>query len=274
MSLIDSPPASHRGDHQSLCVFLVESDPARADLICDFLHRDRISVVRETGGRAAYLRLASYAPDLVIIEANASGLCARDFCLRLRADGNLIPIIVTAPRYHLLDHIAALGYGADDYIDTDTPLILLYARLKVLLRRTTNSPLLLEASGGRLRLGRLQLDRHALEIRLDNRSATLTLKEFKCLWVLASQAGTVVTRDDIRNASSTGAGTGNDPNGRSIDVQVSRLKAKINRLDPNFNCIRSVRSRGYMFIVSNIDAPTPPDPRPPGSTAAPAFETR
>lgn len=247
MASIEPPQVRALRDDSGRSVFLVEDDPRRAHLLSDFFRRQRIRVVWERASQAAYLKLASESPDAIFIDSDLPGCSARDFCLRLRGDGNPTPIMVTTSRYRLLDHIAWLGFGADDYLDNESPLILMLARMNALLRRTQAIPQVAESEARMMLFDGMDLNRDALEVRLNGHCIALAPREFRCLWLLVSRAGSVITREEICAATVMGRGTGLRI--RSVDVLISRLKEKIQKVEPGFNAIRSVRSRGYKFIA-------------------------
>lgn len=231
----------------ALRALLVEPDAERADQIAAYLERQHVSVRREARGDAAFAALGEQAPGIVIMAASAPGLNAQDFCRRLRGEGSALPLLVTTDRVDLFDHIVCLELGADDYVASDIPPRLLWARVKSLLRRSSAQPAV--PPHGEIASGDLVLDRRALEARLHGVPVKLTLHEFHCVWALAEQAGSVVSREEISRTVNERCG-GDPIRGRSVDTQISRLRRKLETVDPNFHRIRSVRARGYMFCPS------------------------
>jgi two-component system response regulator RstA len=151
-----------------------------------------------------------------------------------------------------LDQIVGLEVGADDYICKPVQPRLLLARISAMLRRTAKAPalqppsLLLNASDdARHHFGNLVIDNAMREAWLGEENIELTSAEFDLLWLLASNAGRVLSREDI---FTTLRGISYDGQDRSIDVRVSRIRPKIGDDPEHPRRIKTVRSRGYLFV--------------------------
>ncbi|MFN0182635.1 MAG: winged helix-turn-helix domain-containing protein [Aquabacterium sp.] len=150
-----------------------------------------------------------------------------------------MPLLVVASRWRDLDRVLALEMGADDTLDDGIAPPLLAARLRALWRRAQPAQ---EAEPTALRFGMLALDLMRRRVHLGDREVALTEGEFEVLWLLARQAGHVVTREEmLRRLRGLPAGDGD----RSIDTRVYRLRAKLG--DGRQTGLRTVRNRGYLL---------------------------
>jgi two-component system response regulator RstA len=160
------------------------------------------------------------------------------------------PIIMLTARTDDLDQVLGLEMGADDYIGKPVKPRVLLARIRAMLRRVTEtgSGSADEAGGEepvRLQFNDLVVDRSMREAWLSEESIDLTSAEFDLLWLLASNAGRVLSREEIFTAL---RGIEYDGQDRSIDVRVSRIRPKIGDDPIHPRRIKTVRSKGYLFV--------------------------
>ena len=141
-----------------------------------------------------------------------------------------------------MDQVLGLEMGADDYVPKPVQPRVLLARMRALLRRSEPGAIGEET---RLSFADLVIDNATREAWLDGDRIDLTSAEFDLLWLLASNAGRVLTREEIFDRL---RGIRYDGQDRSIDVRVSRIRPKIGD-DPNQpHRIKTVRSKGYLFV--------------------------
>jgi two-component system OmpR family response regulator/two-component system response regulator RstA len=141
------------------------------------------------------------------------------------------------------DQILGLEMGADDYIAKPVQPRVLLARIKALLRRrptTDDTPLENES----MAFGQFKISQSTRTASLGAETIDLTTAEFDLLWLLASHAGNVLSRDDLLQEL---RGIGFDGLDRSIDARSSRLRKKLNDDPENPTRIKTVRSKGYLF---------------------------
>lgn len=178
---------------------------------------------------------------LVVVESGAPGLSAPELCRRFRAAGGQAPVVVLAANDDAVEQAACLELGADACLPHDVPGPLLWAQVKALLRRAPAAA----GEAGTLRAGDFAFDRRAMTVRLGSRVEGLTPHEFDCAWLLAGNAGAVVTRARLREAMTRGAaGAIRD---RTVDACISRLRRKLLALDGCARRIRSVHGQGYLL---------------------------
>jgi two-component system, OmpR family, response regulator RstA len=162
----------------------------------------------------------------------------------LRGMDASVPLLAVFRSLRDLDHVLALEMGADDVIEADLAAPVVAARLRALWRRMTNaarSP----SQPEQLQFGRLSLHLRDRRVLLDERAVPLTEGEFEVLWLLASRAGSTVTRMEILRQV---RGLDYQRLDRSIDCRVYRIRAKLGDTQPDAHRLRTVRNRGYVFL--------------------------
>ncbi|MGI0119289.1 response regulator [Zooshikella sp. RANM57] len=228
-------------------VLIVEDDERLATLTKEYLESNGMSVAVESDGAKAVDRILSETPDLVVLDLMLPGEDGVSICRRLRP-AYKGPILMLTARTDDLDQVLGLEMGADDYVAKPVRPRVLLARIRALLRR---SPIeLVESvapsdSTTRLVFGPLVIDNAMREAWLRDESIELTSAEFDLLWLLASNSGRVLSREEIFLAL---RGIEYDGQDRSIDVRVSRIRPKIGDDPIHPRLIKTVRSKGYLFV--------------------------
>lgn len=234
--------------NESWRILIVEDDERLADLTREYLESNGLTVSVESHGGAAVERIQKEQPDLVVLDLMLPGEDGLSICRRVRPlySG---PIIMLTARTDDLDQVLGLEMGADDYIGKPVQPRVLLARIRALLRRLDNVQATPRESAQeepvRLRFNDLVVDRSMREAWLNEQSIDLTSAEFDLLWLLASNAGRVLSREEIFTAL---RGIEYDGQDRSIDVRVSRIRPKIGDDPIHPRRIKTVRSKGYLFV--------------------------
>ncbi|MEC7816343.1 MAG: response regulator [Pseudomonadota bacterium] len=234
--------------NESWRILIVEDDERLADLTREYLESNGLRVSLETHGGAAVERIRNEQPDLVVLDLMLPGEDGLSICRRVRP-AYTGPIIMLTARTDDLDQVLGLEMGADDYIGKPVQPRVLLARIRAMLRRVDNTPVA-GADGNaeepvRLQFNDLVVDRSMREAWLSDESIDLTSAEFDLLWLLASNAGRVLSREEIFTAL---RGIEYDGQDRSIDVRVSRIRPKIGDDPIHPRRIKTVRSKGYLFV--------------------------
>jgi two-component system OmpR family response regulator len=231
----------------SQVVAIVEDDPEIRSLLTELLRREGFEV-EPCGDVPQFDRLREVRRiDLVILDVMLPGEDGLSLCRRLRATGETAVLMVTA-KGDDIDRIIGLEIGADDYLAKPFNPRELIARARAILRRTQHSA----PSESR--------DAHEREVfgfggwRLDAASRELTSPsgvpveltggEFDLLISLVRRPQRVLNRDQLLDWT---RGRSASPFDRTIDVQLSRLRKKLNAHDENATLIRTVRGGGYML---------------------------
>jgi two-component system OmpR family response regulator/two-component system response regulator RstA len=134
--------------------------------------------------------------------------------------------------------------GADDYIAKPVQPRVLLARIKALLRRLPASGEGPASESETMVFGQFRISQATRTASLGDEAIDLTTAEFDLLWLLASHAGNVLSRDDLLQEL---RGIGFDGLDRSIDARISRLRKKLNDDPENPTRIKTVRGKGYLF---------------------------
>ena len=205
-------------------ILIVEDDERLATLTREYLENNGLHVSVEGDGGKAVERILREKPDLVVLDLMLPGEDGVSICRRVRSQYGGQILMLTA-RTDDLDEVLGLEMGADDYVAKPVRPRVLLARVRALLRRSA-APAEEESNENesRLRFGSLVVDNAMREAWLDDRSVELTSAEFDLLWLLCSNAGRVLSREEIFSQL---RGIEYDGQDRSIDVRVSRIRPKL-----------------------------------------------
>jgi two-component system response regulator RegX3 len=211
-------------------LLLVEDDDAIAEPLAKGLEREGFTVRR--AGNAADA-LAAPVADLVLLDLVLPDLDGYEVCRRLRARSD-VPIIVITARGDEVDRVVGLELGADDYLVKPFGFRELVARIRAVTRRRQPRP----DEPRPVLVGPLELDRRTRRVRMAGVDVALTAKEFDLLALLASDAGRVLTRQEILEAVWDAHWYGPT---KTLDVHVASLRRKLG--DPAV--IETVRGVGF-----------------------------
>lgn len=235
---------------ESWRILIVEDDERLADLTRDYLESNGLQVGVEGDGSVAVERIKNEQPDLVILDLMLPGEDGLSIC-RLVRPYYSGPIIMLTARDDDLDQVLGLEMGADDYITKPVRPRVLLARIRAMLRRLKDIPqedgagVADDGDQSRVSFGNLVVDNSMREAWLEEQPIDLTSAEFDLLWLLSSNAGRVLSREEIFTAL---RGIEYDGQDRSIDVRISRIRPKIGDDPLQPKRIKTVRSKGYLFV--------------------------
>lgn len=229
-------------------ILVVDDDAGLRELLQEYLTAQGFQVSAVADGVAMEAHLAGHAVNLVILDLMLPGEDGLSLARKLRAQGDL-PIIMLSARGEDVDRIIGLEVGADDYLAKPFNPRELLARIRALLRRNEKT-----ASAGEMakaevhRFGSFVLNLDARDLHQDGANIPLTAGEFNLLRIFVEHPNRVLSRDAIMDMLK---GYERSPFDRSIDVRVTRLRRKIED-DPNSPAyIRTVWGEGYLFVPSN-----------------------
>jgi two-component system, OmpR family, response regulator len=229
-------------------ILIVDDDKELCGLLSKFLTRQGYRVSVAHNGTAMMSVLESARINLVVLDLMLPGDDGLVLCRRIRATSTL-PIIMLTAMGEEVDRIIGLEMGADDYLPKVANPRELLARIRAVLRRAggplTGTPpekkRVLEFDGWRLNVAQRQL------FSPTNALVSLRAGEFDLLLALAERPQRVMTRDQLLDLSRGRTANNFD---RSIDVQISRLRRKI-EIDPKVpKLIKTVRNGGYILAAS------------------------
>lgn len=187
------------------------------------------------GDAARDLDLSGF--DLAILDLMLPGTYGLDVLKRWRSreDGEAIPVVLLTARDHMADKVRGLSLGADDYVTKPFYPEELVARIHARLRRTKAS-----AVSELLRVGPIELDRGAREVRVGGAALELTPVEYAILVHLAERVGRAVTRADLAQAV---LDREDEAEGRALDVHVSRIRKKLGAHDAHLATVWGIGYR-------------------------------
>ncbi|GAB3090374.1 response regulator [Lysobacter terrae] len=220
-------------------ILLVEDDARLAAMTSEYLGKAGYRVTVAPLGATALQQLAAGQYEAVVLDLMLPDMDGLDVCKQLRRQSD-VPLLMLTARGDATDRVVGLELGADDYVSKPFDPRELLARLRALMRRRGAGG----AGQASLVFGRLEVDRAARSVRLDDRECDLTSHQFALLLVLAENAGRVLSRDFLMDALK---GQQFEAFDRSIDVHVSRIRAAIEDDPKAPRRIITVRGAGYVF---------------------------
>ena len=231
-------------------ILIVEDDQRLAQLTREYLEGNGLRVAIEADGGSAAARILAEQPDLVILDLMLPGEDGLSICRKVRS-GYKGPILMLTARTDDMDQVLGLEMGADDYVCKPVRPRLLLARIRALLRRREGAEPAPATNGKRLQYGPLVVDNALREAWLRGDGIELTGAEFDLLWLLTSNPGRIMSREQIFAEL---RGIEYDGQDRSIDVRISRIRPKIGDDPMHPRLIKTVRSKGYLFVAEAAEA--------------------
>lgn len=220
-------------------ILLVEDDLKLSKLIAAYLSQYQFSVEWEKQGDHAVYRILHEHYDLVILDINLPEMNGLQVCKMVRNDYAGFILMLTA-READEDQITGLEYGADDFVKKPIQPPVLLARIQALLRRKEPHRM----KSNEISYGKLKIDLQQRLVLLDGHKIDLKPKEYDLLVLLATHAGTSLTRDNIMHAL---RGIDYDGIDRTIDLRISYLRQKLGDNPDHPFRIQTIRNKGYVF---------------------------
>ncbi|KJV36258.1 response regulator [Luteibacter yeojuensis] len=224
-------------------ILIVDDDDDIRALLSRFLEKHGFDVEGCASGAEMDARLARSGFQLIILDVMLPDEDGFSICRRIR-EAQQTPVIMLTGVAETTDRIVGLELGADDYVTKPFDARELLARVRAVIRRTSASPKTAEP-GFVLRFSGWSLDILKRELRSSDHTLTpLSTGEFDLLVTFAQHPQRVLTREQLIDLA---RGRYHDAFDRSIDVQVSRLRRKIEEDPSDPDIIRTVRNVGYIF---------------------------
>jgi two-component system OmpR family response regulator len=223
-------------------ILVIEDDPELRVLVRDYLLKQGFRVDVGPGGAALdQFRTKFGEPDLIVLDVMLPGEDGLSICRRVRAQSR-VPILMLTAKGDEIDRIVGLEIGADDYMAKPFNPRELTARIRSILRR--NEPPLVQ--NRKFTLADLEIDLDARTVfSADGAEVDLTSGEFELLECFVTRPGRVLSRDQLMDWT---RGRRSDALDRTIDVQISRLRKKI-ELNGEVK-IKTIRNSGYVLAQS------------------------
>jgi two-component system OmpR family response regulator len=226
-------------------ILIVDDDRDIRDLLSEYLQKQGYRTTVAADGRAMRAVLARNEPTLIVLDLMLPGEDGLTLCREVRVHSD-VPIIMLTARGEEVDRIVGLEMGADDYLSKPFSPRELVARIKTILRRTRALPSNLKPDHIRtMRFAGWTLDVVTRNL-ISPQGVTIALSgtDFKLLRILLNHPNRVLTRDQLIDMTqSRDAG----PFDRSIDLQVSRLRRRLNDNPKDPAIIKTARGEGYVL---------------------------
>ena len=237
MELVMDRPAT-TAEESGARILIVDDDPGIRDVISDFLTRHGYRVETASDGRAMEQVLRHMVIDLIVLDVMMPGESGFDLTswVRSKAETSKTPVLLLTARGDPADRIEGLSRGADDYMSKPFDPRELALRVDAILRRTGGKPL----TPREIKLGPAVFDMERLELTRDGKLQRLTEAEAQLLKTLAIHAHAAVERMSLSPDTA-------DITGRAVDVQVTRLRRKLEADPKNPRYLQTVRGVGYML---------------------------
>jgi two-component system phosphate regulon response regulator OmpR len=214
---------------------VVDDDTRLRELLRRYLGDNGFRVTVAGDAAEARTRLASVAFDLIVLDVMMPGESGIELTRQLRSE-SAVPILLLTAMAETRDRLDGLGSGADDYLAKPFEPRELVLRLNNILRRARPAP----ADETQLRFGPYRFDPKRGELKLGDRPLRLTQAETSLLSAFARRPAEIISREELADRAS-----GISP--RTVDVQITRLRRKI-EADPKFpRFLQTVRGKGYLL---------------------------
>jgi len=228
-------------------LLVVDDDPDIRQLLSEFLTQHGYVVHMAKDGKAMAEQLVQHSVDMVILDIMMPGEDGISLCRRLRAESTM-PILMLTAITEDVERILALEIGADDYLSKPFNPRELLARIKAILRRTENVP----SNNDRPKQNVFHFDGWQLDeskrqlLSPDQVEITISTGEYSLLQVFLQHPQEVLSRDRLLTLTKNRTA---EPYDRSIDIQVSRLRQKLEADPKQPEMIKTVRGGGYILAV-------------------------
>jgi two-component system OmpR family response regulator len=220
-------------------LLVVEDEEMILELLSGSLRFAGFDVVTAVSGAEALRAVTASRPDLVLLDVMLPDGDGFEVVRRMRSSGPDVPVIFVTARDGVHERVAGLALGADDYVTKPFSLDEVLERIRAVLRRTGRA-----AARPRLRVAGRDLDEDGHEVRRDGVPIALTPTEFRLLRFLMSNAGRVLSKQQILDQvwEHNPAGDGN-----VVEPCVSYLRRKVDQGEPRL--IHTIRGVGYVLRI-------------------------
>ena len=221
-------------------VLVVDDEPDLVELVSYNLKKEGFSVDTATDGETALLKLRKNSYSIAVLDLMLPGIQGMEICRILRNDPKTknLPIIMLTAKGEEVDRILGLETGADDYITKPFSPRELVARIRAVLRRTSEKTV----EDKVIRVGNLLLNRETYSVLKNDKPLSLSSTEFKLLVYLAERRGRVFSRDQLLDAVWKDESYVEQ---RTVDVHIRRLRTQIEDDPSNPEYIKTRRGIGY-----------------------------
>ena len=219
-------------------ILVVDDDENICELLRLYLEKDGYDVQIALDGEAALEKFKHYNPDLILLDIMMPKKDGFHVLQEIRKTSD-VPVIMITAKAESFDKLQSFDFGTDDYIVKPFDAKEVLARIKAILRRSTN------AAEEKLRIeyDHLIIDKVSFEVRIKGKVVEMPPKELELLFHLASNPNKVYTRDQLLDEVWGFEYYGDS---RTVDVHIKRLREKLDVVSPQWN-LKTVWGVGYKF---------------------------
>ena len=218
-------------------ILIVEDEENIAEVLIAYAKQQDYETEHFNSGKGVVSFVKQNAVDLILLDLMLPDVDGTELCKQIRAFSS-VPIIMLTAKSEEIDRLLGLELGADDYICKPFSPKEVIARIKAVLRRTS------QPKTNIIIYNNFQLHKDDYEARLNGKSIGFTAVEFKIFLLFISHVGRVFTREDIINNVYSDT---TDISDRNIDTHIKNIRKKINDIQAGLNPIAAVYSVGYKF---------------------------
>ncbi|QCU73751.1 response regulator [Pseudoalteromonas distincta] len=218
-------------------ILIVEDEENIAEVLIAYAKQQNYETEHFNSGKGVVSFVKQNAVDLILLDLMLPDVDGTELCKQIRAFSS-VPIIMLTAKSEEIDRLQGLELGADDYICKPFSPKEVIARIKAVLRRTS------QPKTNIINHNNFQLHKDDYEARLNDKSIGFTAVEFKIFLLFISHVGRVFTREDIINNVYSDT---TDISDRNIDTHIKNIRKKINDIQAGLNPIAAVYSVGYKF---------------------------
>ena len=220
-------------------ILLVEDEQALRMTLSDRLQSEGYVVDFSPDGEQGFEKATSLPFDLIILDIMLPRRSGLDVCRDIRLAGLATPILLLTARGQIVDKVAGLKLGADDYVTKPFDTLELMARIEALLRRAPT-----RTGQGILHFGSIRVDIRGTQVTREGKPVYLSAREFQLLRYFTEHNGITLSRDEIlREVWGYEVGTFT----RTVDVHVASLRQKLEKAPKKPELILTVPGIGYKF---------------------------
>jgi two-component system response regulator CpxR len=223
-------------------LLIVDDDVRLTEMLVEYLAPEGIELTAVASGVTGLRSAQRENYDLIILDVMLPGLSGFDVLKQLRESGSRTPVLMLTARGDDVDRIIGLDLGADDYLPKPFNPRELLARIKAILRRTSEGD---ADQPAEISVGDLRVNLPRREAWIKEQPLKLTNAEFVILVTLMRSPGDVVSREALTR---TALGRQLLPDDRSLDTHISNLRRKLGSDADADVLIRSIRGSGYVLV--------------------------
>lgn len=221
-------------------LLLIDDDRELTSMLSTYLQREGFVVQVANDSQQGLRKAISGHYELLVLDVMMPGLDGISLLRQIRQHSNM-PVIMLTAKGDDIDKVLGLELGADDYVAKPCLPRELVARIRAILRRVQQQ----QDEPVEVRVGPLTLDPGSRKAWVNGQTVQLTGAEFSVLWVLACQAGRLVSKAELSLQALGKTLTQYD---RSLDVHISHIRQKLGKREGDQAWIEAVRGKGYQLM--------------------------